>query len=59
MTLPSEILELKEKINQLKQEKETIWYSSLRYVTEIINRSEFLTEDQKTKLLDAVWKKNS
>lgn len=57
MTMPSEITELKEKINQLKHEKEAIWYSALRHCTETINRANYLSEDVKSKLLEEIWRK--
>ena len=54
--LPSVEREYKDKIRQLQQEKEAIGGIILYEVTGIINRSKDLSEEQKTKLLTALWK---
>ena len=54
--LPSVEMEYKDKIRQLQQEKEAIGGIILHEVTGIINRSKDLSEEQKTKLLTALWK---
>lgn len=54
--LPSVEREYKDRIRQLQQEKEAIGGIILYEVTGIINRSKDLSEEQKTKLLTALWK---
>lgn len=54
--LPSTEKEYKDKIRQLQIEKEAIGGIILHEVTGIINRSKDLSEEQKTKLLTALWK---
>ena len=57
MTLPSEIKELKNKIRELKEQKYEIGSVILHEVTRIINTADYLSEEQKTHLLNEIWYK--
>ena len=54
--LPSVEREYKDKIRQLQIEKEQVGSVILMEVNRLINTSEYLSEEQKTKLLIALWK---
>lgn len=54
--LPSVEREYKDKIRQLQIEKEQVGSVILMEVTRLINTAEYLSEEQKTKLLIALWK---
>lgn len=54
--LPSAEREYKDKIRQLQIEKEQIGSVILMEVNRLINTADYLSEEQKTKLLTALWK---
>ena len=54
--LPSAEREYKDKIRQLQIEKEQIGSVILMEVSRLINTADYLSEEQKTKLLTALWK---
>lgn len=47
--------EYKDKISQLKQEKELIGAMILQQCTRIINTAEFLSVEQRDKLVNLIW----
>lgn len=55
--LDSERFCLVDKLKKLEQERDRAYTSALRAVTRIINQSEFLSTDHKTRLLDEIWSK--
>lgn len=52
----SERKELLDKLKKAVDEQANIKYSVLRSVTDTINRSEILTEEQKSTLVKQIWK---
>jgi len=52
----SERKELTEKLKKAIDEQANIKYSVLRSVTDTINRSESLTEEQKSVLVKQIWR---
>lgn len=56
MMLNSEKKEYTDKIRQLKEEMDLIHTKTLQAVTRIINTSDYLDNQQKEKLLEAIWK---
>ena len=55
MTLPSEIRELHERIKQLNIEKELIGTVILHQITRDVRQADFLSEEQKDKLISLFW----
>lgn len=53
---PSERKELLNKLSNALKEQDKIKYSTLRFITDVINRADYLTQDQRQKLLDAIWR---
>lgn len=47
--------EYKDKISQLKQEKEIIGTMVLHQCTRIINTADFITPEQRDKLVKMIW----
>lgn len=54
--LNSEKKEFNDKIRQLKEEMDLIHTKTLHRVTSLINMADYLTTEQKEKLLEAIWK---
>lgn len=57
--MPSEIKEMKNKIRELQEEMKTIGAVILQDISRVINTSKCLTEEQKTLILDEIWKYRS
>lgn len=55
----SERKELLSKLKKAIDEQSNIKYSVLRNITEVINRSEILTEKQKSILVKQIWRGES
>lgn len=52
----SERKELLNKLNEAVKEQSRIKYSVLSFVTGVVNMSDYLTTEQKTKLLESFWR---
>lgn len=52
----SERKELLSKLKKAIDEQANIKYSVLRNITEVVNRSEILTEEQKSTLVKQIWR---
>ena len=55
MTMPSEIKELRNKIKELQSEKEMIGNVILHQITRDVRQADFLSEEQKDKLVKLLW----
>ena len=55
MTMPSEIKELRNKIKELQTEKEMIGTVILHQITRDVRQADFLSEEQKDKLVNLLW----
>ena len=55
MTMPSEIKELGNKIKELQAEKEMIGTVILHQITRDVRQADFLSEEQKDKLVKLLW----
>lgn len=54
--MTSERKELVDKLNEAIKEQENIKYSVLSFVNGVVNRAEYLTNEQKQAILEEVWK---
>lgn len=54
--LPSEQKAMIERVKQAEAKLDERWYAALRHAVEIVNRAEYLTLEQKTKLLEGFYK---
>ena len=55
MTMPSEVKELRNKIKELQTEKEMIGTVILHQITRDVRQADFLSEEQKDKLVNLLW----
>lgn len=55
MTMPSEVKELRNKIKELQTEKEMIGTVILHQITRDVRQADFLSEEQKDRLVNLLW----